>query len=155
MSEIKAWGETVQLECIGLMLGERLGAGISRTVYECAIDPKFVVKVEPQGRQFANIMEWEIWTALSGTAAARWLAPCRTISACGSVLIQARTQPLRRSELPDHMPLWLTDFKQSNYGKLKGKVVCHDYAASARIMINNAAWKRTQLAHWWDVDQHG
>jgi hypothetical protein len=153
--KIGEWGDTVKRELIGLMLGQELGAGISRTVYECSLDPKFVVKVEPGGGQFQNVAEWEIWNALSGTEAAKWLAPCRTISSCGSVLIQARTQPLRRHELPKHMPLWLTDFKQQNYGRLNGRLVCHDYAASARIMINNAAWKRTQRAEWWSVDEHG
>lgn len=152
---IRDWCETAKADFIGLMLGRKLGGGMSRVVYECALDPNLVVKIEQRTGHFQNVVEWEMWNALSGMKAAQWLAPCRTISACGTVLLQVRTTPARKGELPERMPIWLTDFKQGNYGMLGGRLVCHDYGASGAILMSNAAGKRLQRADWWDVDRHG
>lgn len=133
-----------------LFCGERLGQGIGREVFVLATDPTKVVKIETQAQSFQNILEWEAWHAAKDGPTAKWLAPCHFISPSGIVLIMDRTQPLRRGEEPDRMPVWLTDFKRTNYGLLNGRVVCHDYG-TARALDRGIASKAMKSVKWWDA----
>lgn len=45
-------------EFADLVLGEKIGYGSSRDVYECRIDPTLVIKHET-GSGFQNIIEWK------------------------------------------------------------------------------------------------
>lgn len=111
-----------------LFVGDVIGSGMSRTVYEFNIDPTKVVKIETARQRFQNVMEWELWNECRECPAlAKYLAPCRYISDCGIVLIMDKTQPLRATEIPKSLPAFLTDHKVENFGLLDGKVVCHDY----------------------------
>lgn len=120
-------GTTISTDLFRLFCGhEVLGVGIARTVYTCPIRPDLVVKVEVPSKSFQNVLEWEFWKTWShDKLMRRWLAPCEAISQCGSVLLQYRTQPV--AKLPDRMPEFLTDTKRSNYGRFRGRIVCHDY----------------------------
>lgn len=115
-----------------LLCGRLIGEGSFRKVFECKMDPALVVKVEKEDdgeRNFMNVREytaWDYWSHCPDVQ--KWLAPCVSLSPCGLVLLQRRTEPLRRSELPKKLPRFLTDHQLGNYGKLKGKIVCHDYA---------------------------
>jgi hypothetical protein len=112
-----------------VMVGERLGSGSAREVYLSALNHDQVIKFEQASRSFQNVREWEAWNHLRWGPLKKWLAPCVHISACGSVLIQTRTAPLRRSDLKKrHMiPACLGDLKPSNWGIFEGRLVCHDY----------------------------
>lgn len=101
------------------------GSGLSRVVYTSKLFPEVVFKLEPPGEHFQNVMEWEYWNQVEYTPVAKWFAPALAISSCGRVLAMKRTKPARF--YPDEMPMFLTDFKKSNYGMYKGRVVCHDY----------------------------
>ncbi|CCG43263.1 hypothetical protein [Magnetospirillum molischianum] len=119
--------ETVQHEFNDLLLGDKLGSGCYRDVYELAINPRLVMKIEIRdSRQFCNVCEWEVWNELRGTEWEKFLAPCRWISHSGSVLIQERTEPI--TKLPTQLPSFMTDIKLSNLGKIGRRVVAHDYA---------------------------
>jgi hypothetical protein len=110
-------------------VGKLIGSGMSRKVYECTIDDTLVIKIEDKGfRQ--NIIEYEIYNASAGFAPSKWLAPCVFISKCGRVLLQKKTIPVRKNEVPAKVPSWLTDFKLSNFGIYNGKFVCHDYGTT-------------------------
>lgn len=131
------FGPTVRNDFMGMFLGEIIGSGSCRKVYTLQRQPHLVVKVENRSHSFQNIAEWQLWEDLKGTEFAKWLAPCRVISACGSIMIQDRTMPLRigkdYQEFPTELPTFLTDLKPSNFGKIGKQVVAHDYAVHNAI----------------------
>lgn len=140
-------------EAFNLMCGERLGFGISRTVYECSLMPGYVVKVEHESGMFQNVMEMLIWRSVVGTKASRWFAECKYISENGRVLIQERTRQPSTTELLGKIPAWFTDVKLDNWGMARSKengkefLVCHDYGYNLTIQkgtettrMKNAEW---------------
>ena len=139
------FGNTIARDLFGLIAGKRIGAGVGREVWSCEIDDSLVIKFETEGRSFQNVIEWETWCALEHSDHAKWLAPCRAISCCGSVLLQARTMPMRTKELPERVPSWATDIKPENWGLLNGKPVMHDYGYSRLL---SGATKAMRKAHW-------
>ena len=52
-------------DAFNLLCGERIGAGVSREIFECALMPDCVVKVETDQSAHQNIMEWEVWNDVS------------------------------------------------------------------------------------------
>lgn len=121
-----------------ILCGQQLGYGMSRVVYENKLDPTTVVKVETAARRFQNVKEWETWQEFQ-YGLGKFLAPCVAISACGLILIQKRVEPLRKSEAPEKMPAFLTDFKLSNYGLYENRVVCCDYGTNLAISTGTSA----------------
>ena len=128
-------------------LGQRLGCGIGREVYEFLPDRSKVAKVETTTQSFQNIREWETWSELADTPHAKWLAPCRLISPCGIVLLMDRTEPVRERDMPARLPAWLSDLKRENYGILKGRFVCHDYGLN--LLINHGAFAAKMVKRQW------
>ena len=82
MSDIRlnTLGDSVVRDFGFAFCGAKLGAGIGREVYECAIDPSKVVKIETASQSFQNVIEWETWHRLKDGPHGKWLAPCRFIS---------------------------------------------------------------------------
>jgi hypothetical protein len=80
-------------EAFDLLCGEKIGYGMSRTVFECTILPGCVVKVETGPHMFQNIIEYETWQIVCSTENSRWFAECKWISPNGKILIQERTRP--------------------------------------------------------------
>lgn len=117
-------------DAFNLLCGALLGEGVHRKVFACRLRPELVVKVEaePAFRYFANVHEMKMWND-SSLKEAEWLAPCRYLSPDGRILLQDRADPVPGDyEMPERMPSFLTDFKRENFGILKGKLVCIDYA---------------------------
>lgn len=118
--------------------GANIGTGQTRAVYNFNLDNTKVVKIEKpspeHGFMFDNLTEWEIWTNLSKNSNkivreyAKFLAPCTRISGCGRILIQEKTTPVTKDELPKMVPYFIHDTHINNWGRLGKKVVCHDYA---------------------------
>jgi hypothetical protein len=119
-------------------LGDKIGEGMSRTVYEYALDITKIVKIESRAGFFQNVIEWETWNNLRDTKHSKWLAPCRYISPSGTFLIMDRSAPLRIEEAPMRLPSWLGDHKLANYGLINKQVVCHDYGTNK--LLNNGAF---------------
>lgn len=117
-------------DAFNLLCGALLGEGVHRKVFACRLRPELVVKVEaePAFRYFANVHEMKMWND-SSLKEAEWLAPCRYLSPDGRILLQDRADPVPGDyEMPERMPSFLTDFKRENFGILRGKLVCIDYA---------------------------
>lgn len=135
---------------VRLFLGKKLGYGEHRDVYAHDLDPRYVLKIERQACLFANVSEWDIWNNLRHGDFKEWLAPCIAISPNGIVLVQARTEPVKlediRTEVPK-VPAFLTDLKVQNWGRLDGRIVCHDYGNHRFYGIG--ATKRMRKADWW------
>lgn len=122
-------GEFQTNELRSVLLGDKLGEGAAREVFVNRVDPNLVVKIEMGAQSFQNIAEWEFWTWAQGSPMEKWLAPCRLISTCGSVLMMDRVYPLRHAEYPKRLPAFLSDLKPENFGKhpKTGLVVACDY----------------------------
>jgi len=121
-------------DAFNLMCGERLGSGIHREVFECRLQPIYVVKVEIhelRDRSFANVLEYEFWRLNQHhTQVANWLAPCVELSPDGRILVQYRVDPLPLDyKLPERIPSFLNDIKRKNFGLFEGRLVTHDYAS--------------------------
>lgn len=109
-------------------LGDLIGHGDSRSVYNFRLNSKMVVKIDRSG-QFNNVSEWDIWHNVKDKPElAKFLAPCVHISSCGKVMIQAKTKPVTLEQLPEMVPAFFADRKLGNWGRIGKHVVCHDYA---------------------------
>lgn len=119
--------EGVLDEFVNLMIGDMIGEGAFRKVYECKLDPSLVVKIEnTANREFPNVHEWAIWQEVEfHDILSKWYAPCVQISHSGSVLLQKRTKPLRK--MPEMVPELFADVKRENFGLYQGRPVMHDY----------------------------
>lgn len=146
------FGGVTQNELIGLLVTERIGQGTYRDVYGSHVLPDCVVKVEVGENRFNNPLEWIIWQEFKATKWAKWLAPCRFISACGVVLIQARCEPLGLR--PRRVPAFLADLKAENWGTIKGHPVCFDYGNNHvfTLVADNAAMVKPK---WHDLTASG
>jgi hypothetical protein len=129
--------------------GGMLGQGIARKVYASTLNPDWVIKVEEGGRSFQNVKEWEMWKFVHDSPHAKWFAPCLSISASGSVLIQKRTEPMERARYPKSVPAYFTDLHYDNFGMLDKKFVIHDYG----MLLNtqDGLTNRMRVAKWWKV----
>ena len=143
-------------EAFNLLCGEKIGQGMSRTVFECKLLPNYVVKVEPDLGHFQNIAEWLIWQEVIGTPASRWFAECKWLGDNGKILIQERTRPPAPKEFEAKVPVWFTDLKRTNWGMAQtnkeGKqyLVCHDYGTSLAL-THGTETKRMRKADWIDA----
>ena len=156
------WGQTVRHDFMGMFLGPLLGQGSARAVYGLQRDPGAVVKVERAAHSFQNVMEFETWRVVKDTRWAKWFAPIRVISACGSVLIQDRTMPLRVGrdgfEFPEELPEFFTDLKPANFGRIGRQLVCHDYAVSHLLDrgFNRVRMRKIKKSDWdWSLKGEG
>lgn len=119
---------------LSAILGDWIGSGTSREVFECAHDSSLVVKIAIDTPN-ANVLEWEMWETIRYADQSKWFAPCEFISDDGLVLIQKRTTPLEDTK-GLRIPTYFTDVKDSNFGTIDNQVVCHDYASSLiRFML--------------------
>lgn len=119
------------LEFFDFFLGEHLGEGCSRDVFEYAFDKKYVLKIE-KGEFNANVAEFNVWQSVQYTKLSKWFAPIKLMSRCGRVLMQRRcnynyNKPLK---FPKKLPVFFTDIKASNFGMMDGRLVCFDYASN-------------------------
>lgn len=122
-------------ELARIVLGKKIGEGCYRKVFLNMLDPYTVIKIEEDSRSFCNVKEWEIWQHVEHHASHKFLAACKYISPCGSVMIQERTSPIPMHDLPKKIPSFLkSDLKSENWGwSLKKHPACHDYA-NARLI---------------------
>lgn len=149
---------TVHRDAFDLLCDERIGYGMSRSVFSSKLLPDCVIKVEEGAGRFQNVIEWETWQRVKDSEYSRWFAACRWISPCGSVLIMERTRPPAPKEFATQMPAFLCDFKRTNYGMLapnksrtgrSDSLVCHDYGT--HLMFEHGMTRRMRKAEWWDA----
>jgi hypothetical protein len=139
---------TMSKELLTLVNGKKLGEGIARQVYVFGPDPRLVIKYELASQSFQNICEWTTWRDFKDAPkVAKWLAPCKMISPCGTILLQERTSLIRREELPEKVPGWSIDTKIGNWGLLNGKPVMHDYGLTLETLSD-----RLKKADWWGFE---
>ncbi len=119
----------ISLDVLDAFLGRFIGHGAFRNVYESEQDSTSVIKIELND-SFQNVIENEIWERVKYVdEVAKWFAPVKYISECGTVLIMAKCQPLGNRKV-DKIPSFFTDVKDANFGIYKGRVVCLDYGST-------------------------
>lgn len=121
----------IAADLIRSLCGDIIGVGAYRIVYEyggmtAGAETQYVMKFSPDER--ANQLEFNTWEYVHGTEMEKWFAPCLWISPCGHFMVQKRVRPVKEGDkLPSMLPAFFSDVKKSNFGWLKGKLVCHDY----------------------------
>lgn len=121
---------SVNEDIITSLLGQKLGSGTYRSVYNCNINENDVIKVEPLNTQ-CNVSEYLLWEEIKGLHSdlawvKDWFAPVRWISPNGRILCMAKTVKSKKP-MPSEVPCFLSDVKKDNFGWYKGRWVCHDY----------------------------
>lgn len=119
-------GQILTAQLIDHLVGDHIGNGVERTVFEFGTDGTKVLKIEPHPR--ANVLEFEIWQEVKETDHNIWFAPVISISPCGCFLVMERTTELEIHEYPEKIPSYMADTHSGNWGKIGKDVVCHDYA---------------------------
>lgn len=153
----------VGMDLIMCQLGPHIGSGTFRAVHESALDAKYVFKVEfghsrkdghdtGMNNSFCNIQEYLLWQEIEGLKGPLawvkdWFAPVEWISPAGHVLCMQRTYEMPEKERPETMPEFLWDVKQSNFGWIGDKFVCHDYA-HVHAFIHYRKRMRTVKGRW-------
>lgn len=136
-------------DLVNLVCGEKIAQGAYRTVFEYRINPAWVIKHDNRNNH-SNIFEHALWNEMIGTKLEQWLAPVEWISDDGYWLIQRRTEPIRRDELPAQVPAIFCDMKLENWGMLDGRPVCHDYGNSMVFSLVRSHGPKLVKAHWSD-----
>lgn len=120
------------VDLIQSMLGVHIGSGETRTVYEYALDPEYVIKVEPVMHGH-NISEYDLWKFFGQADdyekwVLDWFAPVKWISPGGHLLCMKRTNPGVGEHWPEKIPKFMSDLHKNNFGFIDDQFVCHDYA---------------------------
>lgn len=135
-----------------LFLGDIIADGSTRIVYKCLQDSSAVIKHEPKGNRFQNVIEWEVWQTVKGTKFEKWFAPCIDISSNGVWLIQRRIEPIPKGMFPKKVPAFFTDMKYQNFGMLGKQFVCCDYGTIHIEAMKRSFSKKTKKPEWWNED---
>lgn len=142
--------QSVNSDLITMFLGEKLGQGSYRAVYEFNPNPKkYVVKIEPLCTN-ANANEFLLWDDISGFVnnlawVKEWFAPVLWMSPNAKILIMERTFQKPDLKRPDKVPDFMCDIKFENFGWIGNKFVCHDYGFLHRFFEYK---KRFRKATW-------
>jgi len=146
----------VQEEFNGFMLGDYLGGGEHRAVYESRWSPsEFIIKVErpSDAAAFCNVVEWHVWDHLSETPYAEWLAPCCSISRQGSFLVQKRCEVIAEADIPKVVPHFFVDCHAKNWGIYEDRPVLFDYGFLWGIMKPIKSEKKMRLVSRVNLDK--
>jgi hypothetical protein len=138
---------TLTYELFGLVAGDIIGSGAFRHVFDYSPDPKLVIKFELDAGSFHNVQEWTVWDRVKNAPdLAKWFAPCRFISPCGSILLQEYAKDLLDTELPEEVPAYFTDVRKENWGKIGKKIVCRDYGS--HLLYEKGMTKSMRKVKW-------
>ena len=126
--------QDVNTDLIITLLGEKIGRGIYRTVYQHNWDKDYVIKIEPKNTE-CNITEYLLWDEIRGLKnelawVKDWFAPVLWVSPNGKILCMQKTYEYpknKKLERPNEIPAFFTDIKWDNFGWIGSKFVCHDY----------------------------
>lgn len=131
------------------LCGKLIGEGCYRSVYQYNLHDDYVIKVE-WGNQRCNIVEYMLWNEiqyLSGDYEwiKNWFAPVDWISPNGHILVMKKTEPRPDKKRPEKIPKFMWDVKNSNFGWIGNKFVCHDYGQFYNFISYS---KRMVKAYW-------
>lgn len=130
------------------LCGKHISTGCTRDVYECKLNPNFVIKIQ-YCYGFHNAIEFEVWEAIQfADWWAKWFAASIFISKTGRVMVQERVEFNRPAkEYPKRIPRFFTDIKLNNYGFIEDQLKCVDYG-NVLSMLTGFMDKKMRRAKW-------
>jgi hypothetical protein len=139
--------EIVNIEFFKCMLGDLIGDGRDRYVFEHPFNKHEVIKIDMSDAN-SNTIEWNTWADVKNvTEVAKWLCPVVKMSPCGRVLIMKKADTNRPdSDYPALIPSFLDDVKRNNFGFIGKQLVCVDYdinkmnITGAKVKMVKANW---------------
>jgi len=149
----RSLAQFIKDDALTVMCGKQLGKGVSRVVYEFNDD--CVIKVEfdatRESSMLQNAREAIVWREFEHWDKMKvWFAPVKFISRSGHWLVQAKTIPVTINELrreAPKVPSCFTDLKVKNWGRIKGRIVCHDYGS---LLLGQNKPENLKKAKWWE-----
>jgi hypothetical protein len=137
-------------DILNTFLGTYIGKGYSRYVFDYKLNKREVLKIDFYNRG-SNFMEWEVWNTVKDTKFAKWFAPCSYCSSDGKLLIQTKVKEFKTfDKLPKQIPAFFHDNRIDNWGMLKGKPVCFDYALT-RLLKTGLTSEMQEVS--WSLDE--
>lgn len=135
-------------DLIDLVTGGFLGAGAYRKTFIYKLDPTKVIKRSISDTHRHSIIEYEVWESVQDDKKlSRWFAPVYAISDLGVWIVQARTKPIAKEDLPKKVPYIFTDLKPANWGWYNDHPVCHDYGSVMGRLVASCG-NRMRVADW-------
>jgi hypothetical protein len=137
----------VGLEFANMLLGELLGSGASRYVFQHATHKNRVVKIDMSDWN-ANVTEYQVWQRIQYVKRInKWFAQCPQMSRCGRILIMEKVDMNRGiSAYPKMVPSFFTDIKWANFGFIGKQLVCCDYASN--LLMEEGMKVKLVKAEW-------
>lgn len=142
--------ESLRNCALDLLIGEMLGQGSTRRVYEVKHNPALALKLEYASRAFCNVAEYELWNEVKNKPRlAKFFAPVVAIDIWAGALLMHRTMPITYEEFKAEiksLPDFMTDNHWANFGRLGGQIVCHDYGYNNVLLdaLDNPKMKRVK-----------
>ena len=122
-------------DMVRMCLGDKLGEGQYRIVFDFALIPDTVCKFDKSCPASANWNEYNVWNAVKGTRHEKWFAPIVAISPGGEFLLMKKARPIQDGDKwPKKIPLFFADVKRDNFGFIDNKIVCTDYQFICRAV---------------------
>lgn len=107
-------------------LGNLIGSGMYRDVYEWPFDKKYVLKVANEPEK--NFIEYEVYKCAIGAKLEKWFAPVHWISPGGHYMLMRKTRPVKQADsLIRKCPAMFADRHIDNFGFIGKQLVIHDY----------------------------
>ena len=133
---------------ISFFLGEKLGSGCYRDVFDFFWNKNYVIKIaiSTEGRQ-ENLLESRIHDCMLETNYIKHFAKVLGVSASGEFLIMEKAEKRPPSQYPEKVPHFFSDLKYDNYGWIGKRFVCFDYG---NLMVTNGMTNKMKKANWWD-----
>jgi hypothetical protein len=128
------------------LVGQRIGGGGAREVFEVKNDSAAVIKVAAQ-YPLTNFIEWLIWNWVRETHWRSAFGECHTISPSGRYLIMERLDDVpesRKAETPT-LPSFVGDVWANNFGvNATGVIKARDYASAnmTKLVRNDSGYRR-------------
>ena len=135
LETIDSFRNVTAKDLFDMVVGDCIGTGAFREVYEYLPRSNHVFKVEQVAGCFENVLEYEIWQDVQHTDHNKWFAPCTDISINGIWMIQRRTKPCTEKQLPEYVPAYFTDIKKENIGWYNGHPCFHDYGRNKLVTL--------------------
>lgn len=133
-------------DMMAFLCGELIGQGCYRDVFQYALDPRYVIKIQRDCEHFSNVIEFQLWSDIMYTEYKKWFAPCIWMSCDGRILIQRKTMPITKTKRPpERIPYFFSDIKESNFGFIGKQFVAHDYDFSLSKFISFGLNNKTKL----------
>jgi hypothetical protein len=135
------------------IIGEKIGHGYYREVFQYALNPRLVVKRirKRVDCQHENITEYTNWRNLREiTTISDLLVPVEDISVCGRYLLMLKTSPIvnmQLSSLPKYVPVGYCDGKIDQLSRLNKRTMIHDYGCN----ILRPKLKQVNPIHFWKI----